>query len=183
MSFLSTILSIKPCSNKNSDLWKPSGNFCFIVCSITLGPAKPINALGSAKIISPKLAKLAVTPPVVGSVSTVIFNRPASSNFATAAEVFAICINDTMPSCILAPPDTQKIINGNFSFIASSIASVIFSPTTLPILPIPSKCIGSVSGMFSYVSTNVPSSIICFILLLADILKCLPQFGHTLKLL
>ena len=70
MSFLSTILSIKPCSNKNSELWKPFGSFCFIVCSITLGPANPINALGSAKIISPKLAKLAVTPPVVGSVNT-----------------------------------------------------------------------------------------------------------------
>jgi len=37
-----------------------------MVCSITLGPAKPINAPGSARVISPKVAKLAVTPPVVG---------------------------------------------------------------------------------------------------------------------
>ena len=81
ISFLSTILSIKPCSNKNSDFWNPSGNFCFIVCSITLGPAKPINAFGSAKIISPRLAKLAVTPPVVGSVRTEIYNKPASLCF------------------------------------------------------------------------------------------------------
>ena len=70
ISFLLTILSIKPCSNRNSALWNPSGNFCFIVCSITLGPANPIKAPGSAKIISPRLAKLAVTPPVVGSVYT-----------------------------------------------------------------------------------------------------------------
>ena len=43
-----------------------------MVCSITLGPAKPINAPGSAKIMSPSMAKLAVTPPVVGSVKTLI---------------------------------------------------------------------------------------------------------------
>ena len=35
-----------------------------------LGPAKPISAFGSARIISPSIAKLAVTPPVVGSVRT-----------------------------------------------------------------------------------------------------------------
>lgn len=40
------------------------------VCSITRGPAKPISAPGSARIISPSIAKLAVTPPVVGSVRT-----------------------------------------------------------------------------------------------------------------
>ena len=38
----------------------------FNVCSITLLPANPIRALGSAKIKSPHIAKLAVTPPVVG---------------------------------------------------------------------------------------------------------------------
>ena len=36
------------------------------ICSITLLPANPIRALGSAKIKSPNIAKLAVTPPVVG---------------------------------------------------------------------------------------------------------------------
>ena len=41
-----------------------------IVCSMTLGPANPISEPGSARIISPSMAKLAVTPPVVGSVST-----------------------------------------------------------------------------------------------------------------
>jgi len=35
-------------------------------------PAKPTSALGSDKIISPRIAKLAVTPPVVGSVNTVM---------------------------------------------------------------------------------------------------------------
>ncbi len=63
-----TTLSNCPCSNKNSAVWKSSGNFSFIVCSITLRPAKPINAFGSLKFISPTDAKLADTPPVVGCV-------------------------------------------------------------------------------------------------------------------
>ena len=70
MFLRSTIASTKPCSNKNSARWNPSGSFSPIVCSITLGPANPIKAPGSARIISPSIAKLAVTPPVVGSVST-----------------------------------------------------------------------------------------------------------------
>src|SRR3954465_13772393 len=41
-----------------------------MVCSITRGPAKPIRAPGSAMLRSPSMAKEAVTPPVVGSVST-----------------------------------------------------------------------------------------------------------------
>ena len=51
-------------------LTKPFGSFWRIVCSITRGPAKPISAPGSARIMSPSIAKLAVTPPVVGSVRT-----------------------------------------------------------------------------------------------------------------
>ena len=53
-------------------------------------PAKPMTAPGSAMITSPSMAKLAVTPPVVGSVRTAM-NRPlASANRARAAEVLAI---------------------------------------------------------------------------------------------
>ncbi len=50
----------------------------FIVCSITRRPAKPINAFGSLKFISPTDAKLADTPPVVGCVKYDIYNSPAS---------------------------------------------------------------------------------------------------------
>ena len=127
-------MSTNPCSNRNSALWKPSGSFCPMVCSMTLGPAKPINAPGSAIIISPNMAKLAVTPPVVGSVRTLINSCPASECLFKAAEVFAICIRETMPSCILAPPEQANRITGSFSLVARSTASVIFSPTTWPIL-------------------------------------------------
>ena len=46
-----------------------SGSFSLNVCSITLLPAKPISAPGSAILKSPSIAKEAVTPPVVGSVN------------------------------------------------------------------------------------------------------------------
>ena len=106
---------------------------------MTRGPAKPTSAPGSASIISPSIAKLAVTPPVVGSVSTVIYRSPASSCCLSAAEVFAICISDTIPSCILAPPEQVNIIIGSLSLVAFSAARVIFSPTFSPMLPI-RKC-------------------------------------------
>ena len=103
---------------------------------MTRGPANPISAFGSAKIISPSMAKLAVTPPVVGSVSTVMYNNPASLCLFNAAEVFAICIREVIPSCILAPPEHVKMITGSFSSVARSTILVIFSPTTSPILAI-----------------------------------------------
>src|SRR5262249_37242245 len=69
-SLRGTMASRKPCSSRNSERWKPSGSFWRVVCSITRGPAKPMSAPGSAIFKSPSIAKLAVTPPVVGSVKT-----------------------------------------------------------------------------------------------------------------
>jgi hypothetical protein len=64
------------------------------------------------------------------------YSSPASPCLLIAAEVFAICIKDTMPSCILAPPEQQNKNTGSFSSVARSIALVIFSPTTCPMLAI-----------------------------------------------
>ena len=105
-----------------------------MVCSMTLGPAKPIRAPGSARMISPSMAKLAVTPPVVGSVSTLTKSWPASWWRFKAAAVLAICIRETIPSCILAPPEQAKSTTGSFSLVARSTALVIFSPTLWPML-------------------------------------------------
>ena len=66
----STIMSIAPFSSRNSLRWKPSGSFSRTVFSITRGPANPTSAFGSAMTRSPTKAKLADTPPIVGSVST-----------------------------------------------------------------------------------------------------------------
>ena len=87
-------------------------------------------------IMSPSMAKLAVTPPVVGWVITLIYRSPAASCLDIASEVLAICIRENIPSCILAPPDVVKIIRGSLFSVAYSIIRVIFSPTAEHILPI-----------------------------------------------
>ena len=102
---------------------------------MTRGPAKPISAFGSAMFRSPSIAKLAVTPPVVGSVSTEMYGSRARSSRASAPQIFAICISDSAPSIMRAPPEQQTMTTGMRPSIARSIARVIFSPTTTPMLP------------------------------------------------
>ena len=87
---------------------------------MTRGPAKPISAFGSAMFRSPSIAKLAVTPPVVGSVSTEMNGSRARSSRASAAETFAICISDSAPSIIRAPPEQETMITGSRRAIAPS---------------------------------------------------------------
>ena len=107
-----TTMSTMPCSCRYSARWNPSGNFSRTVCSITRGPAKPISAPGSAMWMSPSMGKLAVTPPVVGSVSTTMYGSPASFTRRVAITVRGICIRLIAPSCIRAPPDAVKTISG-----------------------------------------------------------------------
>ena len=106
-----------------------------MVCSITRGPAKPISALGSAMFRSPSMAKLAVTPPVVGSVSNEIYGSFARSSRASAAEILAICISDSAPSIMRAPPEHDTMITGALRARAISMPRTIFSPTTTPMEP------------------------------------------------
>src|SRR5688572_737004 len=67
-SLRATTESTMPCSSRNSAVWNPSGSSWPIVCLITRGPANPMTAPGSARIASPSIEKLALTPPVVGLV-------------------------------------------------------------------------------------------------------------------
>ena len=130
-----TIWSMSPCLSRNSALWKPGGSACLVVSRMTRAPANPIDAPGSAMITSPKVAKLAVTPPMVGSVRMEIKGRPAAASRPKAALVFAICISEKMPSCMRAPPEALTTTHGIFSRRAASMARVIFSPTALPMAP------------------------------------------------
>src|SRR6266481_7921752 len=98
-----------------------------MVCSITRGPAKPISAFGSARITSPNMATLAVTPPNVGSANRQINGSLASPSLATAAEVLAICIRERIPSCIRAPPEVVTKMTGNLASSARSIPADLFS--------------------------------------------------------
>ena len=86
----------------------PAGRSPPMVCLMTRGPAKPISAPGSAMLMSPSVAKLAVTPPVVGLVSTEMNGMPASRSRASAAAVLAICISESSDSCMRAPPQRRE---------------------------------------------------------------------------
>src|ERR1700730_18261152 len=106
-----------------------------MVCSITRGSANPIRAPGSAMFRSPSMAKEAVTPPVVGSVRTEINGTLASSKRARAAEILASCIRLITPSIMRAPPEAPTMTMGTRVSVACSMARVIASPTTAPMLP------------------------------------------------
>ena len=106
---------------------------------MTRGPAKPISAPGSASMMSPRLAKLAVTPPVVGWVSTLTYSPPLAEKRWMAALVLAICIRLKMPSCMRAPPLAEKMTSGRRLAAAYSTARVIFSPTAVLMLPIKNR--------------------------------------------
>src|SRR5882762_7658206 len=106
-----------------------------MVCSMTRGPAKPMSAPGSPILRSPSMAKLAVTPPVVGSVSTEMYGSFSSSSRASAAETLASCMRLIVPSIMRAPPEQEMAMNGWRVSIASSMPRVTFSPTTAPIEP------------------------------------------------
>ena len=51
-------------------------------------------------------------------------------------ETLAICISDSIPSCIRAPPpEPEMMISGKCCCVARSTGRVSFSPTTEPMLP------------------------------------------------
>jgi len=128
-------MSIAPFSTRNSERWKPSGRVSRTVCSITRGPAKPIRALGSAMTTSPRKAKEADTPPMVGSVSTEMKGSPASDSLVRAAVVLAICIRENRPSCIRAPPEAVTQMKGVFCSRAVRTPRTNRSPSTEPMEP------------------------------------------------
>ena len=78
------------------------------------------------------MAKLAVTPPMVGSVRNEMNSWPEACRRPIASEVFTICMREMMPSCILAPPEQEKMISGSFSSSARSASRAIFSPMLWP---------------------------------------------------
>jgi hypothetical protein len=64
-----------------------------------------------------------------------MYGTQAVSRRASAAEILAICIRLTTPSIMRAPPEAETTMIGLRSLHARSIARVIDSPTTAPMLP------------------------------------------------
>ena len=81
------------------------------------------------------MAYEAVTPPVVGSVRMLRKGRLSPCIRASAAEILAICISESVPSIIRAPPEQDTTTSGSRSSTARSMQRVTFSPTTTPIDP------------------------------------------------
>ena len=52
-----------------------------------------------------------------------------------AAEVLAICMRESTPSCIRAPPEVETRTSGIFFSWDRRASRAIFSPTTEPIEP------------------------------------------------
>jgi hypothetical protein len=84
---------------------------------------------------SPSMAKLAATPPVVGCSSTEMYGSPASRSRPSAADVLAICMSDSTPSCMRAPPEAENTMAAVRRSRARSNTRVTFSPATEPIDP------------------------------------------------
>src|SRR5262249_59065036 len=68
-------------------------------------------------------AKDAETPPVHGSASTLTKGIFAARRRAIAALVFAICISESAPSCMRAPPEEETVRSGHRSASAASARS------------------------------------------------------------
>ena len=65
-----------------------------------------------------------------------MYGSRARSSRASAALILAICISDSAPSIIRAPPEHETMMTGRPpSRVARSMPRVIFSPTTTPMLP------------------------------------------------
>jgi hypothetical protein len=86
-------------------------------------------------LMSPSMARLADTPPVVGSVITEMNGNRASDKRFSAALVFAICSSEYKRSCMRAPPLAEKHTSGMRCSRQCSTARTNFSPTTEPIEP------------------------------------------------
>ncbi len=84
---------------------------------------------------SPSIARLADTPPVVGSVSTEMYGSFACAMRDSTALVLLICSSDSSPSCMRAPPLDEKQISGRPLARQCSAPRVKRSPTTEPIEP------------------------------------------------
>jgi hypothetical protein len=94
-----------------------------------------MSAPGSAITTSPIIAKLADTPPIVGSVNTEMNGNPSVASCVNAAVVLAICMRDINPSCMRAPPLAAKQMNGICWSMADCTPRTKRSPTTDPIDP------------------------------------------------
>ena len=107
-------------------------SFWPIVCSMTLGPGDQWELSALPRMISPSIAKLAVAPPSCRICENRNLEKSCIAVLAKCHACFAICIRDTSPSCVLAPPGTDVGDHWAFLSVARSNTRVIFFLSTTP---------------------------------------------------
>src|SRR5471032_733787 len=107
-------MSTAPLVTRNSARWKPSGSFSRTVFSITRGPAKPISAFGSAITTSPRKANEADTPPMVGSVSTLMKGSFFSAMLTKLSE-------KKLPFISVLTDPTMGGVSASFAFLGDVV--------------------------------------------------------------
>ena len=128
--------SISPWTCRFSALWTPSGNREPDRAWWTRGPRKPMSAPGSASVRWPRDPQEAEDPTRKWDPA----GRPGRADradlcAATAAVIFTICRNATVPSCMRVPPEAGRAIIGRRSAVARSTARASRSPAATPIDP------------------------------------------------
>ena len=92
---------------------KSFGSSCPRVCLITRGPAKPTPLrLGENRIAQHCEARAHPAGCRIGKDRDV--GDAALGSCDRTAETFAICIRESTPSCMRAPPDAATITSGYF---------------------------------------------------------------------
>ena len=74
-----TMRSTKPCCSRNSLVWKPFGQLQAHGVPDGALAGEADQRAGSARVMSPCMAKLAATPPIVGLVKIETYRPPAWS--------------------------------------------------------------------------------------------------------
>ena len=116
--------------------WKPGGSSWAIVPAETRAPAKPMRAFGSARLTSPRTANEAKTPPVVGSVRTLMNGHAGRAQpLERARRSWRAASARACPPASAPRPTRRRRSSGTRSASACSAARVTFSPTTAPIEP------------------------------------------------
>ena len=122
------------CSSRNSLRWNPSGSFCRIVCSMTRGPANPISArLGDVQVAEHREARGDAAGRRIGQ-DRDVGERGAIEAGERGADLRHLHQRQRAlhhPRAAGAGDDDHRHAAGS----ARSMARVIFSPTTTPMLP------------------------------------------------
>jgi hypothetical protein len=124
-----------PCSRRNSDALEALGQLLTDGLLDDAWTGKPDERmwLGDVEVAEHREAGGDAARGRVGEHGDV--GRRLRSSRASAALTLAICMSENVPSIMRAPPEQDTTTTGRLCSRPRSMARVIFSPTTTPMLP------------------------------------------------